>query len=426
MNKKILALGAISLLSSAVGYGRIVGNWTSSVSIYPQTPAVIDQTLASSASTMILGFFVGDLAKSPSRALSRLFLTDPAFTQLGFALQLIWQAPSLFQGFDSSLLHLQIYNKQQIIMEYPVGTLLWRFDAVFSSEGLRYFWNQTAINYGGAAMSSELLLLSTNLGLLTGLSLSFKGNTFGGASVGMKLLLGAETDLTSPGFGTGANSWEWARMDLTIEGASFLEWIHFDSVTRFTRTNGFEYSRFDFYYEPDTGPLSVLFTARILPNGETEALTALLDLDGPALYLYTDFQNLRGMSLQYVELMDNWYVSGTVALEGKLYKSKGANDIDLRARDYMIDIALKDPVSSYEQTSYDAVVSLEGTAGGDLTIAGDLYFRQGEALPALMTSKVNLDIGLSKNLAFFSGVALDLTGGLKQLILGIEIWFYSY
>jgi hypothetical protein len=69
------------------------------------------------------------------------------------------------------------------------------------------------------------------------------------------------------------------------------------------------------------------------------------------------------------------------------------------------------------------VVSLEGTSGGDLTIVGDLYFRQGEALPALLTSKVNLDIGLSKNLAFFSGIALDLIGGLKQLILRIEIWF---
>jgi hypothetical protein len=70
------------------------------------------------------------------------------------------------------------------------------------------------------------------------------------------------------------------------------------------------------------------------------------------------------------------------------------------------------------------VVSLEGRSGGDLDDrAGDLYFRQGEALPALLTSKVNLDIGLSKNLAFFSGIALDLIGGLKQLILGIEIWF---
>ena len=126
---------------------------------------------------------------------------------------------------------------------------------------------------------------------------------------------------------------------------------------------------------------------------------------------------------EYIELMDDWYANATVALEGKLYKRKGASDIDLRARDYLIDIALKDPVSSYEQTSYDAVVSLEGRSGGDLAIAGDLYFRKGEALPALLTSKVNLDVGLGKNLAFFSGIALDLTGGLKQLILGIEIWF---
>jgi hypothetical protein len=425
MNKKVLVLGLALLALGGIGYGRIVGNWTSSLTFQPQTPAVIDQTLVSSSSTMILGLFLGDLAQSPSRALSRLFLTDPSFTQLGFALQMILRMPALFQGMGSSLLHVQGYNKQQIIMEYPVGTLLWRFDMVFSAQGFRYFWNQAAINYGGAAMSSELLLLSTNLGLLAGLSLSFKGNTFGGAAVGINLLLGAETDLASPNFGLGAGSWDWSRIDLTVEGASFLEWIHFDSITRFTRTNGFEYSRWDFYYEPDAGPLSVLFTARILPNGETEALTALLDLDGPALYLYSDFQSLRGLSLQYVELMDNWYVSGTIALEGKLYKRKGASAIDLRARDYLIDIALKDPVSSYEQTSYDAVVSLEGRSGGDLAIAGDLYFRKGEALPALLTSKVNLDVGLGKNLAFFSGIALDLTGGLKQLILGIEIWFHA-
>ncbi|MEM4284376.1 MAG: hypothetical protein QXS96_07815 [Candidatus Caldarchaeum sp.] len=425
MNKKILALAALLLLNNAV-YGRIVGNWTTSVSIQPQTPAVIDHALVGSSSTLILGLFLGDLAQSPSRALSRLFLTDPSFTQLGFALQMIWQAPALFQGVNNSLLHFQGYNKQQIIMEYPVGTLLWRFDAVFSSKGLRYFWNQAAINYGGVAMSSELLLLSTNLGLLTGLSLSFKGNTFEGAAVGINLLLGAETDLTSPGFGTGGNFLDWNRIDLTVEGASFLEWIHFDSVTRFTRTNSFEYSRWDFYYEPDTGPLSLLFTLRILPNDETKALTALLDLDGPALYLYTNFQSVRGLSLQYIELMDDWYLSSTVALEGKLYKRKGVNDIDLRARDYLIDIALKDPVANYEQTDYDAVVSLEGVSDGALTIAGDFYFRKGEAIPALLTSRVNLDIGLSKNLAFSSGVALDPLVGLKLLILSIEIWFHAY
>ncbi len=425
MSKKIFISVALVLLSS-VAYGRIVGNWTGSVNISPQTPTVIDQTLIGSSSTLILGLFLGDLAQSPSRALSRLFLTDPSLTQLGFALQLIWQAPALFQGLDSSLVHVQGYNKQQIIMEYPVGTILWRFDATFSSGGLRYFWNQAAINYAGVAMQSELLLLSTHLGLLTGFSLSFKGNTFEGAAAGMNLLLGAETDLTSPGFGTGINSWEWARIDLTIEGASFLEWVHFDSITRFTRTNGFEYSRWDFYYEPDTGPLSLLLTVRVLPNNETKALTALLDLEGPALYLYTNFQSWRGLSLHYIELMDDWYLSGVIALEGKLYKRKGANDIDLRARDYLIDIALKDPVANYEQTDYDAIVSLEGQAGSDLAIAGDLYFRKGTPMPALLTSRVNLDIGLSKNLAFSSGIALDLLNELRQLTLSIEIWFHAY
>lgn len=426
MNKKILVLMALLLLSSAVGYGRIVGNWTSSVSIYPQTPAVIDRTLASSASTMILGFFVGDLAQSPSRALSRLFLTDPAFTQLGFAVQLIWRAPALFQGFASSLLHFQGYNKQQIIMEYPVGTLLWRFDAVFSSQGLRYFWNQAAINYGGAAINGELLAISTTVGLLTGLNLSFKGNTFGGAAVGINLLMGVETDLASGSFGSGGALWEWTRAELTIEGVSFLEWVHCDSVTRFTRTNGFEYSRWDFYYEPDAGPLSVLFTVRLLPGDETKAVTALLDLDGPALYLYTDFQSLRGLSVPYIELRDDWYLGSTVALAGKLYKRKGANDIDLRARDYLIDIALKDPISNYEQTDYDAVVSLEGRTDGDLTLAGDLYFQRSRAIPALLTSKVYLDIGLSKNLAFSFGVVIDPVAGLRQLVFGVEVWFYAY
>jgi hypothetical protein len=421
--KRLFLLSALVTLS-VTGYGRIVGNWTTSVSVQPQTPAVIDQALVGSSSTLILGLFLGDLAQSPSRALSRLFLTDPSLTQLGFALQMIWQAPSLLQGMESSLLHLQGYNKQQLIMEYPVGTLLWRFDAVFSAGGLRYFWNQAAINYGGAAIKSELLLLSTQLGLLAGLSLSLKGNTFEGAAVGMNLLLGAETDLTSPSFGTGANFWEWNRLDLTIEGASFLEWVHSDSITRFTRTNGFEYSRWDFYYEPDTGPLSVLFTLRILPDSETKALTALLDLDGPALYLYSDFQGVRGLSLQYIELMDDWYLGSIIAFEGKLYKRKGANDIDLRARNYLIDIARKDPVTQYEQTDYDAVVSLEGVSDGALTIAGDLYFRK--ETPTLLTSRVNLDIGLSKNLAFSSGIALDLLTGLQQLVFSIEMWFYAY
>lgn len=423
--KKLIVLGLLLGLG-VTGYGRIVGNWSASLSLQPETPLVVDRTLLSSSSTLILGLFLGDLAQSPSRALSRLFLTDPSFTQFGFALQMVFQVPSVLQGVESSVLHLQGYDKQQIIMEYPVGTLLWRFDATFSSGGLRYFWNQAAINYGGVAINSELLVLSTTIGLGTGLNLSFQGNTFGGAAVGISLLFGIETDLTSLGFGSGASLWEWTRAELTIEGVSFLEWVHFNNVTRFTRTNGFEYSRFDFYYEPDTGPLSLLLTIRVLADSETAALTALLDLDGPVLYLYANFQGIRGVSLQYLEIMDDWFLSSTIAFEGNLYKRKGASDMDLRARDYLIDIVLKDPISNYEQTDYDAVVSLEGVSDGALTIAGDLYFQKRSAMPALLTSEVSLDMGLSKNLAFSAGVAMDLITGLQQLVLGVEFWFYAY
>lgn len=40
--------------------------------------------------------------------------------------------------------------------------------------------------------------------------------------------------------------------------------------------------------------------------------------------------------------------------------------------------------------------------------------------------RANLDIGLSKNLAFSCGIALDPLTGLKLLVLSTETWFHAY
>jgi hypothetical protein len=66
MNKKILVFGVVLLGLGVIGYGRIVGNWTSSLNFRPQTPAVIDQALVSSSSTMIVGCFWGIWRNRPA------------------------------------------------------------------------------------------------------------------------------------------------------------------------------------------------------------------------------------------------------------------------------------------------------------------------------------------------------------------------
>ncbi len=440
MIKKPLAVVLILVLGAGVsGWGRVIGNWSADLALRPQTTAVEATPLEfTGSSTLIVGYFEGALAESPSRALSRLFLTDPSFTGLGSALQFVLTLPFLEGPQSGTVFHLEGYHKQKLIIDYPVGTVGVRFDLALSpEESMRYLWKEVFVSYGGVSFTGRLSLMPLASGLASGMGLKLRGNTFGGASVGVDSQFGMTTEIEEIREGKGPlalpSFTQWKSTELSLAGLR-LDWLHFDSSAKVSRENGYEYTKLDFQLEPRDW-LSLDLEAKFAPQTHSVRIKSTVDLEGlglpldGVLYLYYRGLELRGFSLPYLEV-DEATLSATVALKGNLYRS-GKSDIGLRAINYYVDAALEEP-SQYQRTDYIAVFSLEksfGTAELGLSFAGDIYFeRAGEHSfeVGLLTGEITYDVGLSKQLAFSGGIAIDPKAGLQELDLGIETWFYWY
>ncbi|MBI1742181.1 hypothetical protein HYR54_03835 [Candidatus Acetothermia bacterium] len=435
MTKKILAVILIlglGIQATGLGKVKLVGNWASSATLKPESHAKVDGTLVGASSTFIIGAFEGDIADSPSRSLSRLFLTDPAFTDFGTAFQVVFQLPTMPQGLNKSVLHLQGYNKQKIIFDFPVGSLLWTSDLALSPGAtwfVRYYWNRFFVTYAGVILTDELLVIPTAAGVIPGMKLAFKGSTFGGAGVELINLFGINTDLSLIGGGPPGpppSLFDWTSTELNLSGLSFFDWVSFDNTTRFSRKNGFEFVQFDFDIEPQELELIKFdFFVKVSSSSTLMVLTTMLDLDIAFLYIYSDPVIVHGFNVPFVDLGSNELLSASLALQGNLYKKKGARDMDLKARDYYVDlVAFKDPLH-YEKTNFDAAFSLEGRAAG-VNFWGNLYFKLGSFVPILFTGRFSYEPELTKELGIGGGISVDPTGGLKELVANIEWWFSSY
>lgn len=437
MAKIVLIATLILLLGAGMSaWGRVVGNWETTVTLQPQTTSVAATPMNfAGVSTLMVGYFEGDLAESPSRALSRLFLTDPSFTQLGSALQIVLQQPFMQQDQSRAVFHLEGYHKQEIIFDYPVGTLGVRFDLAFSlgESSLQYLWKEIFVNYGGISLSSKLSLKPMDEGLASGMALKLRGNTFGGAQVEVNSLFGMTTEIEEIGEGIGPSTYpsftQWKSTEVSLTGLT-LDWFHFDSSAKISNKDGYEHTKFDFEIEPEGWPVSFDFTVKFAPQTQSVALRSTLDLEWATLYVYSRGLEIRGFSLPYVNVNDMTF-SGIMALKGVLYKSR-ASDIGLRARNYCVDAALEDP-TRYKQTDYVAIFSIEGgfgTAALGIDFAGDVYFKRSDSDQsfdiALLTGEINYEVGLSKQLAFGGGFAIDPNAGLQELVLNIESWFFWY
>lgn len=443
MAKRVLTVMLVVIIGvGATTFGRVVGNWETTVTLQPQTTLVTATPMNfTGSSTLIAGYFEGALAESPSRALSRLFLTDPSFAQLGSALQIVLQQPFMQQGQSRSVFHLEGYHKQEIIFDYPVGTLGVRFDLALSvgEPSLQYLWKEVFVNYGGISLTGRLSLRPIAGGLGSGMEWRLRGNTFGGAEVEAVNLFGMSADIEEIQKGTSPDTYsslaQWRSTEVSLTGLR-LDWLHFDSSAKISNKNGYEHTKFDFEIEPEGWPVSFDFTVKFTPQTQSTTIKSTVVLEevglpvAGVLYLYSRGLELRGFSLSYLEVNDAT-MSGTVALKGNLYRS-GKGDIDLRAKNYYIDAALEDP-KRYKKTDYVAVFSLEksfGTADLGISFAGDLYFQRGASGQSwdlgLLTGEITYDVGLSKQLAFGGGIAIDPAAGLQELDLNIETWFCWY
>jgi len=262
------------------------------------------------------------------------------------------------------------------------------------------------------------------IGIVLGVALS------SGAGVEIINLFGNSTDLSLIGSGgppTPTSSLlQWTSTELILSGLSFFEWLYFENTSKFSKKNGFDFTRFAFHIEPEELELikfDLSLTVSLLAT--KMLLTTKFDLDIAFLYIYSSPLDIHGFIIPFIDLGGNELISASVALKDKLYKRKGTSHIDLKARDYYLDITVPDPTLLYEKTNFEAALSLEGKTAG-LNFSGNLYFTLDNLRPVFITGEISYEPDLAREFSFTGGLAVDPTAGLQQLVVKVEWWFYGF
>ncbi|HAF70998.1 MAG: hypothetical protein XD60_0437 [Acetothermia bacterium 64_32] len=153
----------------------------------------LDTTLGTPAlsSTLWASYFTGEVAELPNSQLAAIaYLTDRQVTDPGLGLQLI--AP-LGEG----MIHFQSYAKQDIVVEWPVGS--WQLLSDFALSWDRtssYLWNELTVYIYGISLTATSALSWMAGAFSSGLELTLQGTTLAGLGVALSGVFGLSPELS--------------------------------------------------------------------------------------------------------------------------------------------------------------------------------------------------------------------------------------
>ncbi len=436
---RVFAIVSILILGLGMGaFSKAFGEWDTTIVISPVAGSL---SFAGSRSTLKASYFTGEVADMSNRSLSALFITDKGLTDTGMGVQAFFELP-LVAGKPPSTFRISTYLKDDIVIDWPIGTWTLLSDTSFSvtTASLQYGWMECIIAAYGTKISGALLLIPTQTGYTLGAELALQGTTIAG------MALEAVTT-----FGVGANLSEatkappiddtcfcYTGTDIFLGGLA-LGCVHYENLTRFSE-GGFEFTRFEFEIDPlDDWVLPVSFDVTLEFTTQTKSLVLVVPTlyvggDCLSIYIGLDLPGLGtsggvafgGLNLAGLRLSDasigSVAVSGIIAADGILYKRGKEDDIALHATDYFIGY---DSSSSQSSTKYDMVVTLE-TSKGNLDAAVDAYFRPtgGGSLFGLALFTGELIYKLSSEIEFGIGLAINPVTGWERLMLDFTLSLY--
>ncbi len=435
--ERLLAIVVIVVLVGVLpAFGSGFGEWNTNIVVSPVGETI---SFAGSQSTLKGSYFTGEVAEMSSSALSSLFITDRRLSDTGMGMQAFCNLP-MSAGDPKATVRASTYLKEEIVIDWPIGTYTVLSDTVFSisNASLTRAWLDCVVNAYGLKLDAAFLLLSSGPGCAFGTDLSLQGMTVSGMTITINTTFGIGADLKEIPTAPAADPCPcYEGTEISIDGLS-LGCLHYGALISFSRS-GFELAQFEFGLDPLEGwslPVSFDFTLTfttqtkslvvVVPTlyvgGECISVYTALDVEGNGTGGALSFGGLsvaglsiKGMSLGSVKL------SGILAIDSVLYKTGKDDDITMRATDYVIPC---DCYTSQAPTKYDLIVSLQ-YSDGTLDAAGDLYFNpSGGSLfnLGLFTGQVSYILNSEVTLAM--GAAIDPTAGLQRLTLDLSVSLY--
>ena len=436
MDRKFLGLLLICSLGWP-GLAKVFGSLDSTLTLVP--------TLGNLTSTFRLSYFTGEVAELPSSQLAAIaYLTDREVTDPGLGLQLI--AP-LGRG----MIHLQGYAKDDIVVEWPVGTWQLLSDFALSWDKTRsYLWNELTVNIYGLSFTATSALNWKEDAFISGLELTLQSTTLEGMGVSLSGVFGFSPELSEHVLaveeGGSLGEFRYGELELT---AVKLGCLNLDVTTRLAE-DGFSWTELEWELDgvdlcPDCDLLSDLdLLATVTFSLQTKSIlieTGALVEEACDLYLYLrlvpsewsfasssiDEVRLTGIGLWGLEL-GGAEVNALLALGGRLYRRGTEDDVWLRAHDYYVDIESLDEEEKrkYVELPYDAVLTLEEDLG-NVYFALDLYSNAADGgLFGLGLVTLEGYAALAEPFEVWLGVSLDPDLGLEKLAIEFKYSFYVY
>jgi len=438
MGRKLLVLLVILGLAGPA-LAKVFGSLDSTLSLDP-TLGTLDLS-----STFRASYFTGEVAELPNSQLAAIaYLTDRQVTETGLGFQLI--AP-----LGKGMIHFQSYLKQDIVVEWPVGT--WQLLSDFAlawDASQSYLWNELTVNIYGLSFTATSALNWKEDAFISGLELTLQSTTLEGMGVSLSGVFGFSPELSEHVLaveeGGSLGEFRYGELELT---AVKLGCLNLDVTTRLAK-DGFSWTELEWELDgetfcPDCDLLSDLdLLATVTFSLQTKSILieagALVEEVGD-LYLYLRLvpsewgvgsSSVEGLRLTGIGLWDlelgGAKVNALLALGGRLYRLGTKDDLWLRAYDYYVDIEglEEEEKLRYVETPYDAVLSLE-KAFGNASFALDLYSNATDGgLFGLGLVTLEGYAALAEPFEVWLGVSLDPDLGLEKLAIEFKYSFYVY
>ncbi len=435
MARAVVVFAVAVVLLGCLGFGKAFFELDSSFALQTDDPLL---DLNKSSTSFLASYFAGDVATLSNQQLATVFFTDGTLTEKGFGIQGIANLSTTLADRRGSL-DVSVYYKGDVVVEWPVGTWSVIPHVSFSTltSSLSRLWTSCNISAYGVSFTGQFDLTAVGSDYATGLSLELSGTTLAGMGVAFKTTFGIPTEFDRETTGaapvqTPSCKFDFSKASVSFSGLPFT-CLYVDVETTLTCA-GYKSTAIDFDLELWDGAVTLDGMLEFSVQRKSLTFIPSFSLSQNCIWVNigivpevlgtsgggaVEALIVRGVGMTNEEV-DSAALSAIAALNGRLLKKREADDIWLRATGYYVALAPGTDPTRYEQTDYDAIVSIEkGFANSEFAL--DIYFGPGGSCFDLALVTAEWTHQLASGVELQIGLRLDPVSGDHQLVFACTV-----